>query len=165
MPGPRQPIDLLKANGRKHLSHAEENDRRQKECRVPAAKTPKPPPWLDEALKKEFRRLGKALIAVNLYTDLDADTLGMYLTARHQWEQATREAESSLAAGDMNASAKWSQTQERYFRAARSCASDLGLSITSRCRLVIPSALTPTADDAPEDEFTKALRARQEKLG
>lgn len=161
MPGPRQPTDLVIANGRKHLSKTEEHDRRQGECRVPTAKKPKPPPWLNETLRAEFRKLGKALIAAGLYTDLDADTLGMYLTARHQWEQATQEAENSLAAGDIDASSKWSRTQDRYFRAARSCASDLGLSVSARCRLVIPGNPGQPADDAPEDEFTKALREKQ----
>ena len=42
MPGPRQPTDLLKATGRKHLSRAEEAARRSREARVEPAKTPLP---------------------------------------------------------------------------------------------------------------------------
>ena len=163
MPGPRQPTDLILINGRKHLSQSEEAERRAHEAKVPPAKSPKPPPWLDEGLRKEFRKLGKQLIAVGLYTDLDADILAMYLTARHQWETATRETEQSLILGDMNGADKWSKTQERFFKAARSCASDLGLSVTARCRLVVPQ---PVVDDGAEtDEFTAALLERQRAAG
>ncbi|WP_300811405.1 hypothetical protein [uncultured Akkermansia sp.] len=52
MPGPRQPTDLLKATGRKHLSRAEEAERRSREARVEPAKTAKPPKWMPEFLKK-----------------------------------------------------------------------------------------------------------------
>ena len=83
MPGPRQPTDLLKATGRKHLSRAEEAARRSREARVEPAKTAKPPKWLPEWMKKDFRTLGKRLIAAGLYTDLDADVLGRYLMAQH----------------------------------------------------------------------------------
>ena len=98
MPGPRQPTDLIKANGRKHLSKAEEAERRSREVSAPPAKTARPPKWLPETLKKDFRALGKQLIAAGLYTDLDADTLGRYLVAQHQWLIATGEAEKALTA-------------------------------------------------------------------
>ena len=32
----------------------------------------------------------------------------------------------------------WSTLQEKYFKQARACANDLGLTITSRCRLIVP---------------------------
>lgn len=90
MPGLRQPTDVIKANGRKHLSRAEEAERRRREPKVNKAKTAKPPKWLPEQLKKDFRTLGKRLIAAGIYTDLDADTLGRYLVAQHQWLIATQ---------------------------------------------------------------------------
>ena len=96
MPGPRQPTDLLKATGRKHLSRAEEAARRSREARVEPAKTAKPPKWLPEWMKKDFRTLGKRLIAAGLYTDLDADVLGRYLMAQHGWVAASREAADAL---------------------------------------------------------------------
>ena len=164
MPGKRQPTDLVLLNGRKHLSQAEEAERRSHETRVPPAKNPKPPPWLDESLRKEFRKLGKQLIVVGLYTDLDADVLGMYLTARHQWEIATRETEAMLVLGAVAGADKWSKIQERAFKAARGCASDLGLSVTARCRLVVPQPATDP-DEAEDDPFTAMLTTRQRAAG
>ncbi len=138
MPGPRQPTDVIKANGKKHLSKAEEAQRRAGEAKVQKAKTAKPPKWLPEQLKKDFRALGKKLISAGIYTDLDADTLGRYLVAQHQWVIATDEAEKALAKRDQERADAWGRVQERYFKQARNCANDMGLTVTSRCRLVVP---------------------------
>ena len=46
----------------------------------------------------------------------------------------------------------WSRMQERYFKQARNSANDLGLTVTSRCKLVVPGAGTggqPTEDANP----------------
>lgn len=91
MPGKRQPTDVIKANGRKHLSRAEEAQRRAGEVNLSTAKTARPPSWLPEEpkeLKKSFRALGRQLIEAKLFTELDRDTLGRYVVAQHQWELA-----------------------------------------------------------------------------
>lgn len=138
MAGKRQPTDVVIANGRKHLSKAEEAERRAGEVKVSPAKTAKPPKWLPETLKKDFRAVGKRLIAAGLYTELDADTLGRYLVAQHQWELAMREAEKALEDLNSEKADNWGKIQERYFKQARNCANDMGLTVTSRCRLVVP---------------------------
>lgn len=148
MPGPRQPTDVIKANGRKHLSKPEEAERRNREVKVPAAKTARPPQWLPEWLKKDFRTLGKKLIAARLYTELDADTLGRYLVAQHQWVAATRELNDALDAQDLEQADAWGRIQDRHFKQARNCANDMGLTVTSRCRLVVPES----SGQKPEDQ-------------
>ena len=168
MPRARQPTDLIKAKGAKHLSQAEENERRAGEVRLPTAKKATPPKWLgrgfDEeaakALKAEFRKLGKQLIDAGLYADLDADTLAHYVVARHQWELAAVQAEEALRMGlaGTKPAGAWSSIQDRYFTAARKCANELGLTLTARCKLVIPDCLDD--GDEPEDEFTQILRRR-----
>lgn len=160
MPGPRVPTDVLIANGRKHLSKAEEAKRRAGEVKVEPPKTAKPPKWLPEGLKKDFRAIGKKLIEAGLYTDLDADTLGRYLVAQHQWLQATQEASKALTAKDQKAADDWSKIQERYFKQARNCANDMGLTISSRCRMVMPKQ-----EAEGEDEFTAFLNRRRAAAG
>ena len=156
MPGPSQPTDLIKANGRKHLSKAEEAERRSREICVEPAKTAKPPKWLPEWLKKDFRAMGKRLIAAGLYTDLDADTLGRYLAAQHAWLAASREALAALDQQDQKAADAWSRIQDRYFKQARSCANDMGLTVTARCRLVVPESARQTAED--ENPFLQLIQ-------
>lgn len=162
MPRPRQPTDTLK----KHLSQAEAAERRSQEFTLPPAEKAIPPKWLGrgfddstaKALKAEFRKLGKQLIDAGLYADLDADTLAHYLVARHQWELAAVEAEKYLQA-KMGASADgWGKVQARYFADARKCANELGLTLTSRCKLIVPEK-NGSADE-PEDEFTRILQQR-----
>ena len=155
MPGKRQPTDVVLANGRKHLSRAEEAQRRAGEVKLPQAKTARPPRWLPEELKKTFRALGKQLIQAKLYTELDADTLGRYVAAQHQWELATGHAEEALEAADQEEADGWSRIQDRYFKQARACANDMGLTITSRCRLVVPGAGEP---DEPENPFLQLIQ-------
>lgn len=147
MAGPRQPTDLVKANGRKHLSKAEEAERRAKEVVVTKPKTAKPPKWLPEGLKKEYRTLGKQLIDAGLYTGLDQDNLGRYLIAQHQWLIATGEAEKALAARDQEQADAWGKVQDRYFKQARNCANDMGLTVTSRCRLVVPQSTQQSTEE------------------
>ena len=61
MPGPRQPTDLLKATGRKHLSQQEEDQRRDQEVHVPPPDQVEPPKWLLKKFHKEFREIGEIL--------------------------------------------------------------------------------------------------------
>lgn len=147
MPGGRQPTDLVVAKGKKHLSRAEEAQRRAGEVAVPRPKAAKPPKWLPEVLKKDFRAVGKQLIALGLYTDLDADTLGRYLVARNQYVIATAKTEAALEDGDAEEAETWGRLQDRHFKQARACANDLGLTVTSRCRLVLPPELKQKTEE------------------
>ena len=150
MAGTRQPTDVVVANGRTHLSKTEEAERRAGEVKVPRPKTIKVPKWVPETLKADFRRLGKQLLSCGLYTDLDADTLGRYLVAQHQYLIATQETEKSLAKRDQEAADSWGRIQERYFKQARNCANDMGLTVTSRCRLAVPNM--GAGQQKPEDD-------------
>ena len=149
MPGPRQPTDVVKAKGRKHMTKAEEAQRRAGEVQVERPKTVKVPKWVPEDLKKEFRALGRKLLAAGLYTDLDADTLGRYLVAQHQYILAAQEAEQALTRRDQEGADDWGKIQERYFKQARNCANDMGLTVTSRHRLVVPDAPQKGEEDNP----------------
>lgn len=174
MAGKRQPTDVVIANGRKHLSKTEEAERRAGEVKVSPAKTAKPPKWLPETLKKDFRAIGKRLIAAGLYTELDADTLGRYLVAQHQWLIATAEVEKALSQKDpetgqirkkrdLAAADSWGKIQERYFKQARNCANDMGLTVTSRCRLVVPESNRQATED--NNPFLEVIRGGKASYG
>lgn len=147
MAGRRQPTDVVVANGRKHLSKAEEAERRAGEVKAPPAKTAKPPKWLPEALKRDFRTIGKKLIAIGLYTELDADTLARYLMAHSEYLMATKHVHQAYEQHDPEDVEQWSRIQDRHFKQARNCANDLGLTVTSRCRLVVPDGTAQRTED------------------
>lgn len=161
MAGKRQPTDVVLANGRKHLSQTEEADRRAMEVQVPAAKAAKPPKWLPVYLKKDFRALGKKLIAAGLYTALDGDTLGRYLVAHHQWTAATDEVQKHLDERNAEEADVWGKIQERYFKQARNCANDMGLTVTSRCRLVVPPSGQQNGET--DNPFLRLIQGGAEK--
>jgi P27 family predicted phage terminase small subunit len=158
MSGKRQPTALVEANGRKHLTRAEADARRDAEVHAPVPEQAIPPKWLPKTMRKDFRAIGKSLIALGVYSDLDADTLGRYLVAHTQYLTATGYANAALRAGNLPQADAWGRIQERYFKQARNCANDLGLTVSARCRLVMPPA--PDADE-DSDEFTRRLQARQ----
>ena len=59
MAGRRQPTALLEANGRKHLTEAEADARRDQEVYVAPPEAAVPPCWLPKKLHKEFREIGE----------------------------------------------------------------------------------------------------------
>ena len=155
MPGPRQPTDVLKANGRKHMTQAEEDARRDKEVHVPPPERAEPPAWLMKRFHREFQEIGEILRLAGLYAELDRDVLGQFLVSRDRWVRADKLASAAMAR-------EWTGVQSSYFKQCRQCAEAMGLSVSSRYRLVVPPALATAAVEAEEvDEFTQALRARQ----
>lgn len=160
MPGPRQPTDVIKAKGRKHLSTAEEAQRRAGEVQVERPKTVKVPKWVPEDLKKDFRALGRKLLAAGLYTDLDGDTLGRYLVAQRQYLLAAEETDTALTDKDLDKADAWGKVMERHFKQARACANDMGLTVTSRCRLVVPEGKQAGEEDNP---FLQLIQGGQKR--
>lgn len=163
MPGARQPTDLVIANGRKHLTRSEEDQRRDREVHVPVPDRAVPPKWLPKKLHAEFQEVGDILRLAGLYSDLDRDTLGQYFMARERWQRADKLASKAIRDQDEKLAKEWTGVQSTYFRQCRQCAEVLGLSISSRCRLVVPPAMSAAAASVEEDEFTRALRARQSR--
>lgn len=163
MAGKRQPTELVVANGRKHLTRAEEDARRDQEVRVPPPDRAEPPHWLPKKLHAEFVEIGETLRLAGLYTELDRDALGQFFLSRERWLRADKLASRAIREQNEKLAKEWTGVQGTYFRQCRQCAEVLGLSISSRCRLVVPPALSAAAAPVEEDEFTRALRERQSR--
>lgn len=139
MPGPRQKLSVLEANGRKHLTKAEKAQRAAQEVELPKPAKLKVPRWLPEYLKADFRALSKELLEADMgVAQLDRDTVGRYIVAQHQYTAACRMVQDALDQQDPELTAAWTKAQKTYFDQARACANDMGMTITSRCRLVLP---------------------------
>ena len=162
MPGQRQPIALIEANGRKHITVAEADARRDAEVHAPAPDQAVPPQWLPKKHHAEYRKLGEILIACGLFSELDRDVLAQYFVARDSWISAQRRAAAAIRAKDENAAKAWTTVQAAYFKQARQAGDAMGLTVTSRCRIVVPAAASAAASSAEaDDEFTRRLQARQ----
>ena len=162
MPGPRQPTDLVVLNGRKHLTKAETEARRAAEVKAPPPKTKrvKPPAYLPESLHKKFRTLAKQLIEIGILAEIDYDCLARYLLAEQAYLAVTEQVNRAIAGGAITLLDDLSKTQTRYFNQCDRAAAALGLTISSRCRLVVPK---PQENPAADDPLDNLLRKRAER--
>ena len=145
MARPRQPIALVKAKGAKHLTKAEVAKREAEELLVPIPRMVNPPDYIADAPKlvEEFNEIAAQLIALNILTELDADSLARYLLAKQNYLQYTSLLNSAIRKNKVAEMATIQTMQDKAFKQVRAAASDLGLTISSRCRLVIPQAPEP----------------------
>ncbi len=159
MAGPKQPVDLILAKGRSHLTNEEIETRRSEEVKPPAPKQLRAPKYLTGEAKKEFNAIAKQLLEIGIVSRLDTDALARYVLSQQQYLAATREAMAALKDKDGEKSAGWSLIQDRYFKQARNSAADLGLTVTSRCRLVIPKPPEAVQQNDPMLRLLERRRA------
>lgn len=142
MARPRQPVDLLIHKGKKNLTKAEIEQRRREELKVPFTDV-SPPDYLPEKLQKEFNEIADKLLRLKIMTELDEDTLARYLLSKQQYLQFTSLLNKAAREGRLGEMERLSRLQDKAFKQCRSGAIDLGLTISSRCKLVVPSVEPP----------------------
>lgn len=176
MAGQKQPIDLVVMKGKKHLTKAEIEARKNSEVTAPNDKV-KPPAYLTADLKKKFRKLAKELLEIKLIANVDCDALARLLIAQEQYLEITEqiretplmldvpvyETQKNPDTGkDERVQVGTKQVvngererlmiiQDRCMKQCRQGASDFGMTVSSRCRLAIPKA----KGEEPENKFTK----------
>ncbi len=102
MPKQKEPIDLIKAKGKKHLTKKEYNDRKDEELEVPVADEISPPAYLKNRKQKdEFMKYAEMLKNVGIFTELDVDCLGMYVMSRSLYEDYTKQINKVLKKADL----------------------------------------------------------------
>lgn len=143
MPGKRRPMDvnLSVIDGGKHWTKAEKAERIASEVKPKTDKKVMAPKWLtDETLRKEFYSIAKDLASWDVgFCQTDADFLGWYLTARQEYNAATRHVRLALNAGNPKDAKAWTATRKHFFSEAKACAQELGLTVSARCGLVAPA--------------------------
>lgn len=144
MARPRQPIDLLVYKGKKNLTKKEIEERKAQEVKAPSDKV-KAPAYLPKELKREFKKISDQLIEIGIMTNLDIDALARFLLSKKMYLDVTQSllAVSPTIVQDGTTVANEEYTsllnaQDKLFKQCRAAASDLGLTISSRCKLVIP---------------------------
>lgn len=155
MPGRnKQPVDLLIAKGKKHLTKDEIEARRAQEIKVDF-KNVQAPDYLPENLHKEFDEIAGKLLAIGVMTELDEDALARYLLSKQTYLQYTSLLTRALKENRIYDADKLTTMQDKAFKQCRASASDLGLTIASRCRLVLPEGNTPPPKENKFMKFQK----------
>lgn len=161
MAGTRQPIQLVVAKGKKHLTKAEIAERESSEVQGFADEIAAPS-FLTAKQKKQFDILAAQLQRIKILAETDNDTLARYVVAQDLYEQAVKDlrniqkmrpkepdaAEMLLWAKMLD---KLDKRQDRYFKQAQTAASALGLTISSRCKLVVPKS----AEAPKQNKFSR----------
>lgn len=138
MPRHPEPIDLLIAKGRSHLTQKEIEERRARELVVPFKKI-NPPDYLrDEKSREEFHEIAGKLDDLKIWTELDADCLARYILSKALYLKYTSLLTTLINKKDFSEMTRVQNLQDKAFKQCQSCARDLGLTITSRCKLSIP---------------------------
>ena len=151
MAGQRQPIELIMTKGSKHLTKTEIEDRQNREVK-PITDNIIAPDYLTKKQKAEFERIAGQLGKLKIMGETDVDALARYIVANEFYINAVKKMRTREVMSDPVNFGAWAKIQERYFKQCRSSANDLGLSISSRCKLVVPEA----KKDAPkENKFAR----------
>lgn len=138
MARPREPIDLIKAKGKKHLTKAEYEERKEQEIEVPFTDIC-PPEYLTGVKQLEkFNMYADMLLKVGIFTELDVDCLARYIMGEQLYLQYTSLLINLIKSKDYEQLGKIQGLQDRAFKQCQQCARDLGLTISSRCKLIVP---------------------------
>lgn len=146
MPKLPEPVALLEAKGKKHLSQAEIEERRERELKVPYTDVV-PPDYLTDTQKEKFMHYAEMLLALGIMTELDVDCLARYIVSFDLYLVYTDSVKSLLTAQNFEELKSVQTMQDKMFKQAQASARDLGLTITSRCKIVAPKPPAPTEDD------------------
>lgn len=173
MAGQRQPIALVQAKGKKHLTKAEIEERQRTEVKADADKVTAPQ-YLSPTQKRTFKKIVKELRAIDLISNLDVDALARLVIAQEKYIAVTQELNRQPIMVEIEIATKQldeygqpvkirkevvngeverlALLQDRYFKQCRQGAADFGLTVSSRCRLVVPKADKETPK---ENKFAK----------
>lgn len=144
MARPREPVDLIKYKGRKHLTEDEYEERKESEVDVPFVDV-QPPKYLKKKQKDKFMDIADKLLAIGIMTELDVDMLAMYILSHDLYLSYTKTIAELIKINDIAGLKDVQNMQDKAFRQAHTAARALGLTITDRCRIVIPNP--PDNDD------------------
>ena len=136
---PRQPIGLLQTKGKKHLTKNEIETRTNEEV-TPITDGIAPPDYLNEVQKKRFRAVAEDLQALEIMGKTDCDALARYVVVEELFEAASETLQDPEVLADPEKTVSATLALEKCFKMCRAAAGDLGLTISSRCKLVVPKA-------------------------
>lgn len=154
MARPRKPIEVVIADGKKHLTKSEIEARRDREVK-PIGDNIIAPSYLTQKQKDEFYRIADQLKKLKILGETDVDALGRYITAKDMYENAVKQMRKPAVKNDPILFEKWLKVQDKLFKQCRASANDLGLSISSRCRLVVPETKKETPKENKFKKFEK----------
>lgn len=135
----KEPAALIRAKGKSHFSKEYLDKREAEELKVPFTNI-KPPDFLTgKREREEFMHYANMLVEIGIFTELDEDVLARYILSKALYLQYTSLLTKLIKNQEIDKLPKVQSLQDRAFRQCHTCATALGLTITSRCKLVVPN--------------------------
>ena len=145
MAGQKQPVDLVIANGKKHLTKEEIEQRKSQEIKADSDNIVAPS-YLTKKQIEKFNYYVEELLKVKIIANLDTETLARQVVTEFQFEAVAKKLrQANILDPDYE---KLLVAYDKLFKMCRQGASDLGLTVSSRCKLVIPQP-----EEKPKNKF------------
>ena len=145
MSGQREPTKLVVLKGKKHFTKEELQRRLNQEITAPTNNIA-PPDYLTKKQEQKFIDIACDLLDIGIMSNLDCDALARYIHSEEKYLKYDRLVNKTLkgvitmeqAAGKVILLEKLENLRDKALKQCRAAASDLGLTISSRCKLVVP---------------------------
>lgn len=150
----RTPINVLIARGKSHLTKKEIAERRATEIE-PNVEGIEPPSYLTAKQKREFDEIANQLDKLGILGETDCDVLAMYIVSKDEWNRARKLQAKALKEPDIDISkmGAYGREVDRAYKRCIAAARELGLTISARCKLVVPKA----EEYEKENKFAKFM--------
>lgn len=152
-------LQLLEGNKGKY-SKAQLQERLERENLIkPNTDKIKPPSWLSSFAKREFKKMVKELLEVDLMTNVDVNAMAMYCDAYANYVECTKIIqEEGLMVEYTNKAAETNKVphplltkQKALFEQMKSLSNDFGLTPAARAKIAIPKQAE--IEKSPEEEM------------
>ena len=148
----REPISLVEAKGKKHLTKAEIAERKATEIKANSDKI-EAPEYLPAKLKSEFYRIAEELKKIDIMSNLDCECLARFIVSEFNYQKVSKKLLKTAV--DNEKYFTYLTIQDKLFKQCTKAAADLGLTISSRCKLVVPKA----PEKEKKNKFSKFIQA------
>ena len=133
-----KPVAVQEAQRRVHRDAEDIYDRARREPHSPDTAISPPEYLTDEHDVYEFERYAEMLDRLHVWSELDADELARYVSAESAYRDYVRQLRAAIRSGDVSEMGRIQRLEIAQAEQARKSASALGMTITSRCKLVVP---------------------------
>lgn len=143
-----KPVALHLLQGNKaHLTKGEIDKRLQAEQQFAVATDKiKPPKWLDDTGKKEFKRIVKEMAQTGILTNIDVDMLALYCDALSQYIECSETIrQEGIMVEYTNKAAETNKVphpllskKKQLFEQMKALASEFGFTPAARAKIAIP---------------------------
>lgn len=149
--GAKKTLAAIMENGNSsHLTKEEIAKREEEEIQAPSDNI-QAPEYLSDELREKFDKIANMLLEINIISNLDCDALARYVAAEHEYEKLTKALISFESIS--NRYKEYQKMQSEWFKQARASANDLGLTVTSRCKLVVPKTSNNESEESEEEKL------------